>query len=726
MAGLPLPGVGLAAGPNAAPSANAFGSFAAPPPPSVLAPAAQPQSMSVGGILPVMNNAALQKQQSDAVNKAVEAQQAMPVLSGLSGHIKNFWTQAENAKRLVEQRMLEAMYARRGEYTAERLVKIQQSKQPPIYMMLAASKMRQVESLLRDVLLGTGADKPWTVRPTPSPELPPEEVNKIMQAVQMELTQALQMGLQPSMDEVRQRIRMYREQLDARLLEEARVRCERMERKMEDQLVEGGLLLSIDQFITDLATFPTAFIKGPVVRKKAQLKWGEDGQLQTADALTLHWERVDPFNLYPAPWARHISEGPLIEKHRLTREELTQLIGVEGYNEASIRKVLEEFGRSGLFNWLAVDSQKAAAEGKDQIAASTNTGLIDALQYWGSASGQILVDWGMDKEQVPDLAKEYQIEAWLIGPYVIKAVLNADPLARRPYYSYSFQQVPGSVWGNGPYDLMHDCQDMCNAAARSLAANMGISSGPQVAIISDRLPPGEDVTEMYPWKIWQFETDPMGSTAAPITFFQPGSNAQELMAVYEKFSTLADEYTGIPRYMAGFNEGSGGAGRTASGMSMMIGNASKIIKQVVGGIDMNVWTPLLDRLYYYNMRYSDDADLKGDVKVVARGALSMAVKESAQVRRNEFLQATANPFDMQIIGMEGRAEVLRESARGLDMNTDKVVPPVAILKERQAQQMMLQQQMMQQGGQPAKAEGGGQELQDGAPVTDNFEPASAQ
>ena len=685
--------------------------------------------MSVGGILPVMNNAALQKEQADAVSKAVEAQQAMPVLSGLSGHIRNFWTQAENAKRVVEQRMLEAMYARRGEYTAERLARIQQAKQPAIYMMLAASKMRQVESLLRDVLLGTGSDKPWTLRPTPSPELPPEEAMKIMQAVQMELTQALQMGLQPTMDEVRQRIRMYKEQLDARLMEEARIRCERMERKMEDQLVEGGLLLCVDQFITDLATFPTAFLKGPVVRKKPQLTWGQDGELITEDKLVLNWERVDPFNLYPAPWARHIGEGPLIEKHRLTREDLNQMIGVEGYNEASIRKVLEEFGRSGLFNWLSVDSQKAAAEGKDQIAASTNTGLIDALQYWGSASGQMLIDWGMDREQIADVAKEYQIEAWLIGPYVIKAVLNADPLARRPYYGYSFQQVPGSIWGNGPYDLMHDCQDMCNAAARSLAANMGISSGPQVAIISDRLPPGEDVTEMYPWKIWQFETDPMGSTAAPISFFQPNSNAQELMAVYEKFSTLADEYTGIPRYMAGFNEGSGGAGRTASGMSMMIGNASKIIKQVVGGIDMNIWSPLLERLYYYNMRYSEDSDLKGDVKVVARGALSMAVKEAAQVRRNEFLQATANPFDMQIIGMEGRAEVLREAARGLDMNTDKVVPPVAILKERQAQQMMLQAQMMQQGGaegQNGEPAGNGQELQDGAPVTDNFQPASAQ
>ena len=65
---------------------------------------------------------------------------------------------------------------------------------------------------------------------------------------------------------------------------------------------------------------------------------------------------------------------------------------------------------------------------------------------------------------MPDLAKEYQIEAWQIGPYVIKAVLNADPLARRPLFSWSFQSVPGSVWGNSPYDLMKDCVYMCTAA----------------------------------------------------------------------------------------------------------------------------------------------------------------------------------------------------------------------------------------------------------------------
>lgn len=724
--GLPLPGSTAPAAPAASPSA---------------------QVINIGGFLPVMNAAALLQQRQKEISAVVEQQQSQPVVTGLVGHIRKFWSKAEEAKRTyVEKDMLEAMYARRGEYTTEKLQQIQENGQPAIYMMLAAAKMRQVEALLRDVVIGTGAEKPWTARPTPIPELPLSLVQQIKMGLQMEIQQAIMMGVDVTIEDARQRLREVREQLDARLLEEAKVRCERMEQKMEDQLVEGGYLEALDSFITDLATFKTAFIAGPIVRNKPQLAWTGTGELQVENKLVLEWERVDPFDMYPAPWARHINEGPLIRRHRLTREELFQLIGVEGYSEEAIRKVIDEYGAGGLHNWLSIDTERATAEGKDHITASNSTGLIDALQYWGSASGKMLREWGLPPEQVEDEAKDYQIEAWLIGNYVIKAVLNADPLARRPYYCASFQKVPGSVWGFCPYDLMRDCQDMCNAAARALAANMGISSGPQVYMLSDRLPPGEDVKSMFPWKIWQFESDQMGSSAKPIEFFQPSSNANELMQVYEKFSLLADEYTGIPRYMAGFNEGSGGAGRTASGMSMMIGNASKVIKQVVGSIDVGVFTPMLERLYYYNMRYSEDEELKGDVKFVARGALSLATKEAAQVRTMEMLQFTNNPVDLQIIGLDGRAELLRNAARRLDMNTDKIVPPAPVLKQRAMMAMMQQAAMAQQnpedpeddtgeaedsppqqssGGKPAgkKKPGSGQKLMDGSPTTDNFQPA---
>lgn len=705
--GLPLPSANPTVGPQ-------------------VAQVSTPQVVSLGGLVNVGNAAAALAM---GVPPTAQEQQDLPVIQGLAAHIRDVFRRAAEARQSVEQRMIEAMLARRGQYTPDKLKVIESQRQPAIYMMVASAKMRQVEALLRDVLIGAGTDKPWTIRNTPVPDLPPELVEQLVQQLIQEIQQAVVAGFPPSMDAARQRLRQMRDEMMPRLQEEAAKRAARMEEKMEDQLVEGGLLTALDEFITDVATFPSAFIEGPIVRRKPTMSWGDGGALVVENKIVLEWERRDPFDVYPVPEASNVTRDDLVIKRRLTRGQLNELIGVEGYSEAAIRQVLEQFDSRGFREYTAVDTQKADAEGK----STTNQnlmGTIDALRYFGSASGRMLREWGLSARQVPDLDKEYQIEAWLVGHIVIKAMLNADPLARRPLYGASFQSVPGSPWGMSPYDLMRDCQDMCNAAARSLAANLGISSGPQVSVISNRIPSGEDVTEMFPWKIWQFESDPMGSTAAPIQFFQPQSNAQELMTVYERFSAMADEYTGIPRYMAGFNGGEGGAGRTASGISMMIGNASKVIKQVLGTVDVYIITPLLERLYYYNMRYGDDPELKGDVKIVARGALSLTTKEAAQMRTNEFLQATGNPIDMQIIGLEGRAELLRQSVRRLDLNGDKVVPPDSVLRQRTAMQQaqMAMAAMGPQGtaqGQTPAPASNGETLQDGTPTTDNFSPQGA-
>ncbi len=708
--------------------------------PAVQTPRAQ--VINIGGFLRTGNQADAMRPDADmqarmaAATAAAEAQ-SQPVIMGLAARVRQAFQDARAGRTVIEQEMLEALYARRGEYTPAKKAQIEEQDQPLIYMMLASGKMRQVESLMRDVLLGTGADKPWTIQPTPDPEMPPSAVQAAMQQLVMEIQQAMMSGFQPSMQAAQERLRQIRDEMSPLIMEEARKRAERMERKMEDQLIEGGFIDAIDQFITDMATFKTAFLVGPVLRKKPKLTWGEGGELQVTEAIKLEWERKSPFDVYPASWASNIQDGPLCIKHRLSRLALTEMIGVEGYSEASIRKVLEQFGTKGLREWLSVESQQAVAEGKLSGYAE-NSDLIDALQYFGTASGQMLIDWGMDASQVADPAKEYQVESWVIGPYVIKAVLNADPLARRGVYAWSFQAVPGSVWGNSPYDLMKDCQDMCNGAARALAANMGIASGPQVWYMEDRVPANTDVTRMYPWKMWPVTSDATGSTAAPMGFFQPSSNANELMAVYERFSLLADEYTGIPRYMAGFNGGEGGAGRTASGISMMISNASKVIKQVLGGADRAI-AQLLDRLYYHNMRYGDDPDLKGDVVIVSRGASSLVAKEAAQQRSNEFLQvALASPQVGQIIGQEGLAELLRPIVKRLDLNADKVVPPLQVLRQRMAEQAQQQMLMMaQQGGAPGQpgqpgAPGGtpakprpGEQLQNGAPTTDQFSPQGA-
>ncbi len=697
-------------------------------------PAPSNREFSMGGIMSARPLAQLMGDERKAAADRAVAANNEPVVQSLAALIRRHWTMAKEAKQDPEREMLRALRALRGEYDPDKLNQLKQQNSSEIYMMLFATKARQAKALLADVLLGTGDDKPWSLRPTPVSTLPPDIVEQIMQAT-AQLVQQAEQGPQPmEVEQIRQLLRDAKTRAEAALALEARVRCARAETKLEDMMVEGEFIEALDQFLDDMMVFKSAFLKGPVIRKKGTLDWAPsaDGtyEPQVTESNKACWERVDPLMIYPAPWSKGINDAFLFERHRLSAQSLNELIGVEGYSEDAIRQVIDAHGAGGLREWLSIDTERSTAEGRSLSALDSSSDLIDALQYWGRVTGKTLLEWGLAPAEVPDEAKVYEVEAWLVGSWVIKAAINADPLARRPYYTDSFKRQPGAFWNLSLYDTMSDCQDMCNAAARALSNNMGIASGPQVWVNVDRLPQGENITAMYPWKITQTTSDPMGSSAAPMGFFQPPSNAAELMGVFEKFSQLADEYTGIPRYMTG-DGAAGGAGRTASGMSMMIGNAGKTTKSSVSSLDLRVIGPAVRRGYEHIMRYVGDPDLKGDLNVVARGALSLMTKDAAQVRRNEFMTlALQSPIVQEMIGPEGMASLLRATTRTLDLDSASIVPSDSELRiklqmaQAQAQQMQLAQQGPQgqqaPGGQAPQGPTASAELENGAPATDNF------
>jgi hypothetical protein len=701
---------------------------------------AAPGVTSVGGIVTIKSLSQLQAEEQEAEAAAVAAN-TMPVIQGLAGHVRRCWESARRAKEnTVEQRMLQSLRQRRGEYDPDKLAQIHEQGGTAIYMMLTANKCRSAGAWLRDVLMTTSRNKPWSIQPGGMPDLSPDILQSIMQTATAQIEQFEMQNGPMSPQDIRQLLLNLKDQASAQVHRVARAAADRMEAKMLDQLQEGGFMEALSDFIDDITTFPSAIIKGPVIRKKQRLAWVKSGDNQytpdVKEEMVLEWERVDPFNFYPAADATKIEDGYMIERHRLSRSDLNNMLGVEGYSDQAIRQVLDQYSK-GRYDWLGNDTEKASIEGKSTSGVMENPSeLIDALQFWGSVQGKMLIEWGLPKGEIEDPLKEYNVEVWLVGEWVIKAVLNTDPMGRKPYYKSSYEEVPGSFWGHSVTDLCRDTQDVCNAAARALINNMSIASGPQVVFNVDRLPQGENITQMFPWKTWQVTSDPYNGTQKMVDFFQPGSNAAELLGIYDRFAALADEYTGIPRYMTG-DSPTGGAGRTASGMSMLMSNAGKSIKQVISSIDQNVIEKAICRLYYYNMKYGDDPDLKGDVNIVANGAEALMAQEQTQQRRNEFLQmALQSEVVHQVVGMEGIAAILRENAKNLGMNVNEIVPPLEILKERWHQQQLAvqqqQQQMMlaaaQQGGanpdgsQPNAMQGGAQ-LADGRPVTNQFAPS---
>ena len=659
--------------------------------------------------LRVVDNTTLAKQEQEAASQALAARQNQPVILGIAGYLRQCWDVAQMAKRPIEQEMLRALRQRNGEYEADKLQQIRSQGGSEIYMMITEVKCRAAESWLRDILLDNGSP-PWDLAATPIPDLSPVQDKEVQtEFAQKVLDIVQQLGQAPTSAEMAEMREMVAQDFRFRILREAQTRADRMKIKIQDQFMQGGWEDSFNDFITDLVTFPAAFIKGPIVRRQRRLGWKQDAMGKTVvepiERLGPEYERVDPFRVYPEPGISNLNEGYLFEHHRMTRMELSDLIGVPGYDDDAIRAVLD-IGNGQ--SWISedVELQKDEEERK-YYAYMRPTTEFDALEFWGKISGKMLIEWGLSEEDVPDDAREYDANVWIVGNYVIKAVLNYDPLGEKPYAKTSFIKCPGAFWGKGIPKIIEDLQGVCNAAARALVNNMGISSGPQVEVNLERIPANEDITQLSPWKIWQTTNDPLGSSAPAIRFTQPESRAQELMGVYDRFSKLADDHSGIPAYVYG-DLNVQGAGRTSSGLSMLMGAAGKGIRQVIMHIDSDVVKPIVLRQFVYNMRYDEDESIKGDVEVIAKGAINLAVKETVNMRRIEFLNATANPIDIEIIGKEGRATILREVAKGLQMSVDDIVPSrekAAYLGQVQALAMAAAAQQQPEGATPTLPDG---------------------
>lgn len=647
-------------------------------------------------VLRVVSNDELARREREAAAQALEDRQNQPFITGLTAYLRECWDAARIAKKPIETEMLSALRQRNGEYEPSKLMAIQQQGGSEVFMMITEVKCRAAESWLRDILLDTGMP-PWDIQPTPIPDLSPDQDREIQAQFEdaiMNIMEQQQAAPDPA------QLMLLREVVSQdyrfKLLQEAYNRVDRMKHVISDQFAQGGWVEAFNEFITDLVTHPAAFIKGPIVRRQRSLGWKQDETGRTVPApierIGPEYERVDPFNIYPEPGITNIGDGYLFEHHPLTRMALADLIGVPGYDDAAIRTVLEGNGGN---SWISTDIMLTKEqEERKYYTEMRPTEIFDTLEFWGKVSGKMLIEWGMSEEDIPDPAREYDANVWVVADYVIKAVLNYDPLGHKPYCKTSFIKAPGAFWGKSIPKILEDLQSICNAAARALVNNMGISSGPQVEVNLDRIPPNEDITQIHPWKIWQVTNDPIGSSAPAVRFNQPNDNASTLMAVYEKFSKLADDHSGIPSYLYG-DLNVQGAGRTSSGLSMLMGSAGKGIRQVVMHIDFDVTKPIVERQYVYNMRYHEDESIKGDVDIMPRGAINLANKETMNVRRIEFLNATANPIDMEIIGPDGRAAILREVVKGLQMPVDDIIPSreKAVLRAANAQANAQQQQL---------------------------------
>lgn len=622
-------------------------------------------------------------------------------------------------------RLVSALRSFNGEYPPDVLAEIREMGGSEIFARIVAVKCRAASALLRDIYL-TGVARPWGIAATPDPTIPDDKRDAIDSLLAAEVgTQS--MGAQanvvdiqtgqpvtpPSEEEIAARRASLEAALKDATLRKARSEAKEAETYLDDILVEGGFYKALAEMLADLPLFPFACMYGPVVHMTPAVKWESRGNRKVAvkkNVARMFWKRLSPFDLWWSPGASTPEAADFIMRERKSRAEINGSIDVPGFKTEAIKELLTEYPGGYTEAPDSTDSLRARGESREDPQFN-ETGMYDCLAFFGSIQGRLLREFGLSSKDIPDEARDYTVQLWMIGRHVIKVQLSPSPRERPPFYITSFNKVPGTMVGNALPDVLSDIESVCNATLRALVNNMALSSGPQVAINESAIGIGEDTTRMWPWRIWKFEQRPGMNPGEPMRFFQPNSNAQSLLGVYEKFTQIADEVSAIPRYITG-SERMGGAGRTASGLAMLMGNSSKMLQTVAANVDNDIFEPLLQMLYEMILLTDTTGRLQGDERIMVKGVAVAMQRETERQRQIEMLQATANPLDSQIIGMRGRANLLRAIATSLGLDGEVIVPTDEEMVEREkliaaAQAAAAQQQQPPQGGKDPAAQAQG-------------------
>jgi len=162
-----------------------------------------------------------------------------------------------------------------------------------------------------------------------------------------------------------------------------------------------------------------------------------------------------------------------------------------------------------------------------------------------------------------------------------------------------------------------------------------------------------------------------------------------------------------------------GTGRTAAGLSMLLGSAGLSIKTVIKNLDDYLLKPLGESLFQWNMQFNeDDPEIIGDLEIKPRGVSSVMQKEVRSQRLTMLLQTVVNPMLAPFIKIPN---LIKELAISQDIDPDSLVNDInqaqiyaEMLKGMQNAQQPTEQQP-ESGSPQAIGPGGEQPAGMGAP-----------
>ena len=618
----------------------------------------------------------------------------------LVGIIKSRYALAETARDSDERRWLQAYENYRGLYNKG--VKFRESEKSRVFVKVTKTKVLAAFGQLVDVIFGTGKF-PIGISETNMPEGEKEnaylDANNPTAGIESNIPDNIGNRLEDPIVENPYDVGyegdgrvlkagatygtgMFEETIENQLADQgllaegtsplpqipeispAQKAARRMEKLIHDQIEESNGSAEIRNALLESALLGTGIVKGPFNFNKRLNQWttntNGEREYNPLEVRVPRIEFVSCWDFYPDPAATNIEECEfVIHRHKMNRSQLRQLRNMPYFDKDAIRECIQ-MGP----NYEEKDFENQLKD--DYNVDETYAPNFEVLEYWGIMDAEYARQVGIDLPDSVDDLDEVQINAWVSGNKLLRAVINPFTPYRIPYNAFPYERNPYNFFGIGVAENMDDSQQIMNGHARMAIDNLAMAGSLVFDVDESALVGGQNM-EIYPGKIFRRQAGMPGQSIYGLKF---PNTAPENMMMFDRFRQLADEQTGIPSYSHG-QTGVQSMTRTASGMSMLLGASSLNIKTVIKNLDDFLLKPLGESYFQWNMQFFEgDIDVVGDLEVKATGTNSLMQKEVRSQRLTMFLQTAQNPTIAPFVKV---SKLVSELAYSLDLDPDEIL-----------------------------------------------------
>jgi hypothetical protein len=608
---------------------------------------------------------------------AIPIQNPAEQMPGLAGYVRKKFDDSENGRRTHEHRWLQAYKNFRGIYDST--TQYRDSERSKVFIKITKTKVLAAYGQIVDILF---ANKkfPLVVEPTPMPEGIEEFAHQKTPLDEMSDPYGFEgdgQQLAPGALSIEKphKLGSYDKELPNVLaagpskmgepqVKPAQKMALRMEKCIHDQLLDTNAVNVFRKAIFESSLLGTGIVKGPFNFYKRVHKWEKDEQGNRTyvpyEKVVPRIESVSVWDFHPDPSATSIEDCEyVIQRHRMSRQQLRSLVMRPHFDAEAIEECLAEGPNYE-------DKYYEDTIREDETEPYYQENRFEVLEYWGVIDKKYADEVGMDGINEMSEFDQIQVNVWVCGSMILRCVANPFTPARIPYQAFPFEINPYQLWGVGVAENMEDAQLLMNGHVRMAIDNLALAGNLVFDVDEASLVPGQNM-DIFPGKIFRRQS---GVTGTAINGLKFPNTAGENIQMYQISRQLADEETGIPSIMHG-QTGVTGTGRTAAGLSMLMGSAGLAMKTVIKNIDDNLLKPLGEAYFQWNMQFNEDVeDIQGDLEIKPRGVAAVMQKEVRSQRLTSLLQTVANPMLAPFIKIPN---LMRELAIAQDIDPDSLV-----------------------------------------------------